>query len=119
MRRVLPFALLTCLGVADLAFGAHGRPQEYQAPQMTEEELAAQRARAKNKLPSFAEAEEQPVEEHFPWMALGLGLLAFGVAAPFGWYAYKAMAKDIKDVEAASAPAAPVRRTKPPSKAQG
>lgn len=111
MRRSLA-ALLLSLGLLTgaSAFGANERrhkPAEFQ--EISEEDRAAARVRARNKVSTWREADPVP-EYQFPWMPIGFTVLTLGIAAPFAWAAYNRHAKELREREAAAPQ--PRRRTK-------
>jgi hypothetical protein len=90
IRLVLTVSLLS--GGAALA----REVKEFQAPrQMTPEELEAAKLRAKNGNMNAYQKDVQIKAERIPWMAIGLGVLALAVAAPFGVWVYKGTAKEM------------------------
>ncbi len=115
MRRSVHLLLLTVsLSGATASFAANERrikPSEYQ--EMTEEEKAAAKARARNRMTAWSETATPP-EYQFPWMPLVFTVVAFSIAAPFAWGAWKRYSNEQREVNAAAAtPAVPVRnRTK-------
>lgn len=115
MRRSLSALLLAVsLAGATSALAANERrvkPAEYQ--EMSEEEKAAAKARARNRMSAWNES-AVPQEYHFPWMPVVFTLLAFSVAAPFAWGAWKRYSSEQREVNEAAAPAAPPvrKRTK-------
>jgi len=62
---------------------AQRRPQEFQAPaEMTEAQRAEAMARARHNIGTYSKDAPADVKP-FPWMAAGMGVLAFGVASVF------------------------------------
>ena len=80
------------------------KPQDFQEPsKMTEEELAAAKARSKGSINSYGEVmEEKP--KPFPWMLAGLAGIAFVVALPFAVRAYANTSKEIAGNKSFGAP---------------
>jgi hypothetical protein len=113
MRRSFAgFVLALGLLTGASAFGANERrhkPAEYQ--EISEEDRAAARERARNRVSTWREGTEMPPEYKFPWMQLGFAVLTLSIALPFAWAAYNRNAKEIRDREAALAPA-PRKRSK-------
>ena len=108
--RLVLFAL--SLALATSAIGANERkhkPGEFQ--ELSEEEKAAMKEKGRNRMGEWNET-DLPPEYHFPWMQLGFIVLAFGVAAPFAWIAYKKFAVESDEYNAAAAPPTPKKRTK-------
>lgn len=102
--------LLLVLGGSAWASGnadRHRRLNGYQ--EITDEDRAAARERARNPISKYSETEVPP-EYHFPWMQIGFVVLAFAVATPFAWGAYKRSARELKSADAF---AATRRRSKP------
>lgn len=101
MRRSTPLFLLV-IGVflATSALAANEKRRkvaEYQ--DITDEDRAAARERARSRLGSFQET-APPQEYKFPWMAIGFAALTLGIAAPFAWGAYKRASKEQDDANA-------------------
>jgi hypothetical protein len=112
MRRSLA-ALLLSLGLVTgaSAFAANERrhkPAEFQ--EISEEDRAAARERARNRVSAWREGADMPPEYKFPWMQLGFTALMFAIALPFAWGAYNRHAREIREREAALAP--PARKTR-------
>jgi len=91
------------------------RPTEFAPPQqMSEEEIAAAKARSKNPLNGFDEKMEEkptcmpwggpPGCKQFPWMAIGLAVLSFLIAAPFGLRAFKNTSREITGADSSLGP---------------
>lgn len=99
MRRAIQLSLLL-LGVslATSAFAEGGpkrnRPADYQ--EITDEDRAAARERARNRVSTWNDAEIPP-EYEFPWMQLGFVALAFLIATPVAWIAYRNSSKELKE----------------------
>lgn len=114
MRRVLQTVLLVVgLSVAGSAFAAGGgrqKPAEFH--EVSDEERAAARERARNRVPTWSES-DVPEEYRFPWMQIGFVALAFAVATPFAWSAYRSSAKELR-AHNAFAQSQP-RKRKPPT----
>ena len=87
----------------------HRKVSEFQ--DVTEEERAAARQRARNRMSAWHET-DLPPEYHFPWMQIGFVVLAFAVATPFAWSAYKRSAKELKEADAFTQPR---KRKAPPA----
>ena len=115
MRRSISglfLALGLLMGVS--AFAANERrhkPPEYQEPEISDEDRAAARERAKSKVTSWRET-ELPPEYEFPWMQVGAVVLAFVVATPFAIGAYNRHAAEARAIAEASN-TGPRKRTKP------
>ena len=93
IRPALPFLLGAALLIGGEALAK--KPNEFQAPQqMSEEELAAAKARNKSRVNAWdkdAPKESPPI----PWMAIGLAVISFLVAAPFGLRAFKQTSREL------------------------
>ncbi|MBL8953527.1 MAG: hypothetical protein JNK82_22315 [Myxococcaceae bacterium] len=109
----MPWLVGACLLLGGAALAK--KPTEFQAPQqMSEEDIAAAKARSKNPLNGFDEKmEEQPTCmpwggpakcKPFPWMAVGLAFLSFLVAAPFGLRAFKTTSREISGADSSLGP---------------
>ncbi|MGV3619363.1 MAG: hypothetical protein ACO1OB_01025 [Archangium sp.] len=97
MRRAIQTVLLVLsLSVAASAFAANGRqkPTEYQ--EVTDEDRAAARERARNRVSTWTEA-NMPEEYEFPWMRIGFVVLAFAIATPFALIAYRNSSQELKE----------------------
>lgn len=91
IRLVLAVSLLS--GGAALA---KREVKDFEAPrQMSAEEIEAAKLRAKNGNISSYQKDVQIKAEPIPWMAIGLGVLALVVAAPFGVMVYRGTAKEM------------------------
>ena len=113
MRRSIKglFLALSFL-VAASAFAANERrhkPSEYQ--EITDEDRAAARERARSRVSEWRET-ELPPEYEFPWMQIGFVALAFAVALPFAWAAYNRHAAEVRAIAEASN-TGPRKRSKP------
>lgn len=64
-------------------------------PEMSQEELEAAKARARNGNMASYSKDIQIKPEPTPWMAIGLGVLVLGAATPFALRAYRNTAKEI------------------------
>ena len=64
-------------------------------PEMSQEELEAAKARARNGNMSSYSKDIQIKAEPTPWMAIGLGVLVLGAAVPFAVRVYRGTAKEI------------------------
>jgi hypothetical protein len=70
-------------------------PAEYKAPpMMTEEQIAASKAKSKSNISGYGKDISQETKP-FPWKAAALFALVFAVAAPFGIRAYLSTSKDL------------------------
>lgn len=111
MRRHLSgilVALSFLVGASALAANERRhKPSEYQ--EITDEDRAAARDRARNKVSTWRET-ELPPEYKFPWMQFGFVALTLGIAIPFAWSAYNRHAKELRELEAANP--APRKRSK-------
>ncbi len=101
MRRSTHTLLLVfTLTAASAAFAANERrnkPSEYQ--EVTDEDRAAARERARTRVSTWNDS-ELPPEYSFPWMQLGFIALAFAIATPIAWIAYRNSSKELKDANA-------------------
>lgn len=77
---------------------------------VTDEDRAAARERARNRLGTFSEAAPEP-EYQFPWLAVGFTTLTLAIAVPFALAAYRRASKEQEDVNA-FAPGTPRKKTK-------
>lgn len=93
VRPALPWLVGAALLIGSEALAK--KPGEFQAPQqMTEEELAAAKARSKSKVNEWdkdAPKESPPI----PWMAIGLAGISFLAAAPFALRAFKNTSREL------------------------
>lgn len=116
MRRPLPGLILTLtLVFGASAFAANERrhkPSEYQ--EISDEDRAAARERARSRVSSWRET-ELPPEYEFPWMQLGFVAAAFLIAAPFAYGAYNRHAAEVRAIAEASAPSPRKRKAAAPS----
>lgn len=100
MRRPISgFLVALSLLVGASAFADNERrhkPSEYQ--EITDEDRAAARARARSRVSEWRET-ELPPEYHFPWLQLGFVALTIGIAVPFAWSAYNRHAKELRELE--------------------
>ncbi|MEW5739181.1 MAG: hypothetical protein AB1938_09670 [Myxococcota bacterium] len=113
MRRfLLSLALaVACVSGTPAVAGSKNKPQDYQEPEMTEEEREAARNRGRHRMPNWQEENKLPTEDRpFPWLAFGLCVGLLAIATPFAWAAYKRTAQELKDADAFG-PATP-RRTR-------
>lgn len=70
--------------------------KDFEAPPvMSEEELEAAKARARNGNMASYSKDVQIKPEPTPWMAIGLGVLVLTAATPFALYAYRNTAKEL------------------------
>jgi hypothetical protein len=94
---MMAFAALadTGTGATKGTGGRRGKPQDFQATEMTDEEREAARVRARYRMGTWREAEPVQAEPKFPWMPIGFTLLSFAVVAPFAWNAYRGTAKEL------------------------
>jgi hypothetical protein len=107
MRRLL-WPMMLAASLWALSGDAAGRkPSDFNAaPEMTEEELAAAKARSKSHLNGFDEKMEEmptcgpfggPAKcKPFPWAFVVLTLLAFGVGSVFMVRAFRTTSKELK-----------------------
>jgi hypothetical protein len=95
MRSRLALAVLAFIVLGSSLAFASRPPQEWTPPPaMTPEQIEAQKIAMKQKFNAYGK--DIPVQSTpIPWMALGLAGLAFAVAAPFAYKAYKNTSKDI------------------------
>lgn len=113
MRRFLaPLLAALALSGTALAVGPK-KVNEYRAPELTDEERAAQAQSRKNKVHTWTEESAEP-EHPFPWMFVGLAGLAFLTAIPFAIKAYRQSADELGAIEEASAPRTPQPTGAPP-----
>jgi hypothetical protein len=113
MRGLRLLFVALALSVGASAFAANERrhkPSEFQ--ELTEEEKAALKEKNRNHLDKWNET-DLPPEYEFPWMQLGFIVLAFGIAAPFAWIAYKKFAVESDEYNEKAAPPTPRKRSKP------
>lgn len=100
MRRFHTLVLALSLSLGASAFAANERrhkPSEYQ--DITDEDRAAARERARNRMGSWHEVD--PIEEStFPWMQLGFTALAFAIVAPFAYWFFKNSSKELNEANA-------------------
>jgi hypothetical protein len=80
--------LLLAFACAAPALAQRKRVSQFQNDDHVEGDHSARHNRTKNRLPGFI-TEDVPVEEPFPWRGAMLGVIAFAVAAPFGYTAWK------------------------------
>ena len=77
-------------------------PQEFKPPApMTDEEREASKLRARSNLHGY-DRNVSVKAEPIPWAAIGLTVLVFAMAAPFGLMLYKRTARELKETSAAS-----------------
>jgi hypothetical protein len=70
-------------------------PQQFQPPpELSAEDVAAQKSRQRDNIAGYDKAQEVPPEP-FPWMAVGLAGLTLLVAAPFGLRYYASVSSEI------------------------
>ena len=99
--RAFRSSLVLALFLSATAFAAGKKPLDFQAPApMTEEELAAAKARSKNKLNGFDEKQSEKPKDP-PWMLIGLIGISFLGAAPFALRAFRNTSKEIAESSAA------------------
>ncbi|HYO66505.1 MAG TPA: hypothetical protein VEU33_10510 [Archangium sp.] len=70
--------------------------QSFQGEEMTQEERDAARSRPKYNINAYGR-DIQIKEEPMPWKAIGLGVIAMIVAAPFAWRAYRSTTKEMSE----------------------
>ena len=103
MRRSTSGLILALsLVVGASAFAANERrhkPPEYQ--EITDEDRAAARDKARSHVATWHETEVPP-EYEFPLMQIGFVALALAIALPFGWAAYNRHAAEIRAIAEAS-----------------
>lgn len=110
--QLLLLALTMSMAFSALAANERRRKvTEYQ--DVSEEDRAAARERARNRMTSWRET-QIPEEYHFPWMQIGFVGAAFLLATPFAWGAYKRSSKELKSADAFAAKA-PSKRPRPPA----
>lgn len=103
-RSISTLFLALSLVVGASAFAANERrhkPSEYQ--EITDEDRAAARERARSRVSEWRET-ELPPEYEFPWMQIGFVALAFAIAVPFAWAAYNRHAAEVRAIAEATAP---------------
>lgn len=70
-------------------------PQDYHAgEEQTPEEVAAAKSRNRDAVPAYGAQVDTPPEP-FPWMAVGLGVIALVCAAPFALRYYGSLTQEI------------------------
>ncbi|HEX5751727.1 MAG TPA: hypothetical protein VFZ09_36245 [Archangium sp.] len=70
--------------------------QSFQGEEMTQEERDTARSRPKYNINSY-NRDIQIKEEPIPWKAIGLGVIAMLVAAPFAYRAYRGTTKEMSE----------------------
>ncbi|MCY1078193.1 hypothetical protein [Archangium lansingense] len=70
--------------------------QNFETQEMTQEERDALRSRPKYNINSYGK-DIQIKEEPIPWKAIGLGVIAMLVAAPFAYRAYRGTTKEMAE----------------------
>lgn len=106
MRRLPWILVMACVLSSTMVFAQRpaGKPQDFQARELTPQEREESRTKARYKMNTWHEAEENlPAETPFPWMPIGFTLLAFAAVAPFAWAMYKRMSSELEATEAAAA----------------
>ncbi len=93
LSRLLALVVLVSGGAA-LAQPQRRQLNSYQDTEMTLEERNASRSRPKSNINAYTK-DIKVKEEPIPWKAIGLAVIAFGIAAPFAWRAYKGTTRDI------------------------
>lgn len=99
-RSTYTLILVLSLTAASAAFAANekrNKPSQYQ--EVTDEDRAAARERARTRVSTWNDA-ALPPEYSFPWMQLGFVALALGIATPIAWIAYRNSSKELKEVNA-------------------
>jgi hypothetical protein len=93
MRRFRLILVFSCALAASAGASneRHIKPAEYH--DATEAERADARAKSRNKVSSWKEAEPLP-ESRFPWMQVAFVAILLGGAAPFGWWFYRRASKE-------------------------
>ena len=104
--------LLLAFALATPALAQRKRVSQFQNDDTVEDDQNAKRNRTKNRLPGFV-TEEVPVDEPFPWRSLALGVIAFAVAAPFAYTAWKNAQSELKGAQRAFAPKVRVMKKQP------
>lgn len=102
-RKTSSLFLALSLIIGASAFAANERrhkPSEYQ--EITDEDRAAARERARSRVSEWRETELPPPYE-FPWMQIGFVALAFAIAVPFAWAAYNRHAAEVRAIAEATA----------------
>lgn len=115
LTRIVSLALVSLSLFSAAAYAQSRRPHEFQAPrEMSEAEIAAakERSRAGSDINRWGKDTTGEVAGP-PWMAIGLMVLVFVVAAPFALRAYQNTASEIRERSGASAPNAPARSPPP------
>ena len=112
VRAIRGLLLVAILGSSASAHAENERrmkPAEYK--EMSEDEKAAARARARNRMASWNET-DLPPEYEFPWKPVVFSALAILIAAPFALGAYRRFSAEARAVAEGNAPPAPRKRTK-------
>ncbi len=95
--------VLLVLALAGPALAQRRRMGKFQEPnhqELTDEEMKESRTRRRLAPFEISSGDDEP-EEPFPWRAAGLAVLAFAVAAPFAYGAWKATAKELEAAQRA------------------
>jgi hypothetical protein len=94
IERVLRGLLLLGVIGGSTAALAQRKPKDFVPNELTDEQLAAQRERSKYKYTRYDG--DAPVDsEPFPWMAVGMAVIAFGAAAPFAIKYYRSTSAEV------------------------
>lgn len=93
VSRLLAVLVLVSGGAA---VAQHRQLPSYQGDDMTQQERDAARSRPKYNINSYGK--DAPVKQTpIPWKAIGLAVIAFGIASPFAWRAYKGTTKEMAE----------------------
>jgi hypothetical protein len=88
MDRVLRGLLLVGIVGGSTAAIAQRRPKDFQPSQITEEQIEAAKEHSKYKYTPYTKDAPQQAEP-FPWLAVGMALIALGGTAPFAYRYYR------------------------------
>jgi hypothetical protein len=96
-----PTSLSRLLAVLVLVTGGAALAQrrqlnQFQGEEMTQEQLDADRSKPKYNINAYGN-DIQIKEEPIPWKAIGLGVFALMVTAPFAWRAYRSTTKEMAE----------------------
>ena len=88
--------LVLVLVTGGAALAQRRQLQTFQGGEMTQEEREAARTRPKYNINAYGK-DVQIKEDPIPWKAIGLGVIAMLVAAPFAWRAYKSTTREMAE----------------------
>lgn len=92
---LLPKGLVVVCLIAGAAAFAR-KPQEFrELPQSAAEQRQAAKAQSKYALDAFGQPELPNQGQSTPWLAIGMGVIAFLVAAPFAIRAFRSTSQEI------------------------